>query len=213
MAGYDPNQGFAAQGVSPDPVGTLDELEAHKLPTKMFRSCSEPSFDGSVQGCPFWHECTMSYKGLSLAEGGGPRNHCWERIKSPAQGGGIVRNVFPCFMGVSQQEVSVENKEVLRIIADEGEEYETLTTVPDLTKGVDQNGAKVWSKQLVPMKVAPFKRLGQEEKLAQHELRAQIMQREKEKVRREREQKQLGVEGAGTPLDKRGRGGREVKGS
>jgi hypothetical protein len=61
--------------------------------------------------------------------------------------------------------------------------------------------------------VQPFKRLGQEEKLAQHELRAQIMQREREKVRREREQKALGVEGAGTPLDKRGRGSREGKGA
>jgi hypothetical protein len=155
----------------------------------------------------------MSYKGLPSADGGGPRNHCWERIKSPAQGGGIVRNVFPCYRGVQQQEAAAENKEVLRVIADEGEEYESLTTVPDLTKGIDQNGAKVWEKKLVKQVVQPFKRLGQEEKLAQHELRAQIMQREREKVRREREQKALGVEGAGTPLDKRGRGSREGKGA
>jgi hypothetical protein len=153
----------------------------------------------------------MSYKGLPASEGGGPRSHCWERIKSPAQGGGIVRGVHPCFYGVSQQDVCHENGEILRVIADEGEEYEMLTTVPDPSGGRDNFGFFKWDQKLLKLKVEPFKRLGEEQKLAQHELRASIMQREQEKMRNERAAKILGVEGAATPLDKRSRGGSEGK--
>ena len=92
MPRQDPSQAFAAQGIPNHPVGTLDELKSHNLPTRMFQSCSEPSNDATNAGCRLWHECTMSYKGLPVDEGGGPRAHCWERIKSPAQGGGNVRN-------------------------------------------------------------------------------------------------------------------------
>ena len=208
MPVFDPAMGFASQGLPRDPVGTTDELAAHKLPTKLFRSCSEPSHDGSNAGCPQWHECTMSYRGLPLAEGGGPRTHCWERIKSPAQGGGIVRNAQPCFWGVSQQDVVHENGEVLRVIADEGEEFEMLTTVPDTTGTRDQHGFHKWNTVLIKKVVEPFKRIDEEQKLAQHELRASIMKREQEKSRNERAAKILGVEGAATPLDKRGRGSR-----
>jgi hypothetical protein len=168
---FDPVQGFAAQGVPRDPVGAPDELAAHKLPTKLFYSCSEPSHDGANIGCRHWFECTMSYKGLPASEGGGPRSHCWERIKSPAQGGGIVRGVHPCFYGVSQQDVCHENGEILRVIADEGEEYEMLTTVPDPSGGRDNFGFFKWDQKLLKLKVEPFKRLGEEQTLAQHELR------------------------------------------
>lgn len=211
MPKYDPALAFAAQGVPVDPVGTLDELAAHKLPTRVFRSCSEQAHDGSSIGCPHWHECIMSYKGLPLAEGGGPRAHCWERIKSPAQGGGIVRGAHPCYWGVAQQEAADENDEVLRVIADEDEEFEKLTIVPDPAGGRDAGGFVKWDQVLVKCIVPKFKRLGEEQKLAQHELRASIMAREQEKVRNERSAKLLGVQGAATPLDKRSRGLRDSK--
>lgn len=203
---YDPIQGFIAQGVPENPVGTPDELKEHKLPTKVFRSCSEPANDGSNIGCPFWYECTMSYKGLDSSEGGGPRNHCWERIKSAAQGGGIVRNVQPCYWGVSQQDIAAQNNEILRVIADEDENYEFLTTVPVPDGGRDQNGFMKWEKKLLKARVPGFERLGQQKKLAQHELRASIIQREQERSKNERAAKLLGVEASGEPLDKRGRG-------
>lgn len=211
MARQDPVQAFIAQGVSSEPVGALDELKAHNLPTRVFHSCSEPANDGSNKGCPHWYDCTMSYKGLDAKDGGGPRAHCWERIKSPAQGGGIVRNVQPCYWGVAQQDIAQQNDEVLRVIADEGEPYEMLTTVPDPTKGRDQNGALNYETKLLKLEVPKFKRLGEEQKLASHELRASIMQREKEKMQNERAARILGVEGAATPLDKRGRGGSDSK--
>lgn len=203
MPKYDPALGFAAQGVPDHPVDTLDKVVEHKLPTKIFMSCAEPSPDGTIRGCPFWYECTMSYKGLTEKEGGGPRNHCWERIKSPGQGGGIVRNVQPCFVGVSQQDIVAQNEEILRPIADEGEEWEELTTIPDTTSMKTASGYEKWDVKLVKRIVQPFQRLGEEKKLAQHELRASIIQREQKKVNDEREAKLLGIKGASTPLDKR----------
>jgi len=211
---YDPAQGFIAQGVPSDPVGTPDELDAHRLPKDVFLSCSEPSTEHgrkSNVGCPDWYDCTMSYRGLHSSEGGGPRSHCWERIKSAAQGGGIVRGAQPCYYGVSQQDICQQNGEVLRVIADEGESFEMLTTIPDITGGKDQHGYTKWDTKLVTRMVEPFKRLGQHQKLAQHELRASILEREQEKVRHERAAKNLGIVGSGTPLDKRGRGSRESK--
>ena len=208
---YDPVQGYIAQGVPSTPVGTLDELKEHKLPTKAFSSCSEPSNDGSSKGCKHWYECTMSYKGLPVAEGGGPRAHCWEHIKGVAQGGGIVRVAAPCFVGVAQQDEVMQNEGVLRVIADEGEDYEILTTVPNPAGGVDQWGAKKWETKLVKAKVPAFPRLGEEKKLAQHELRASIISREQEKVRNERAAKSLGIQGNVEPLDKRGKRGMEGK--
>jgi hypothetical protein len=204
---YDPAIGFIAQGVPDNPVGTLDELKEHNLPTKVFRSCSAEANDGSSRGCKLFHECTMSYKDLPVAEGGGPRNHCWEHIKGPGQGGNVVRYVAPCFAGVGKVDEAHENGGVLRPIADEGEEWERLTMVPDKTAGRDQHGFFKWDSLMVKEKVEPFQRLGQEQKLAQHELRASIMKREQERLRDERAAKTFGVQGAGQPLDKRdGRG-------
>lgn len=207
MARQNPADAFLAQGVPDHAVGTLDELKKHNLPTNMFHSCSEPSNDGTNKGCDEWYDCTMSYKGLPVAEGGGPRAHGWERVKSAAQGGGIVRNCQSCFWGVKQQDMARENGEVLRVIADEGESIEILTTVPVVEKGRDQNGALVYEQKLLKVSVPKFQRLGEQQVLAQHELRASIMQREKEKIENERAAKILGVEGAATPLDKRVKGG------
>ena len=201
---YDPAEAFKAQGVPGDPVGTSDELLAHKLPSKVFPSCSEPASDGSNVGCRLWYECTMSYRGLPADEGGGPRNHCWERIKKPENGGGIVRNVQPCFWGIAQQEVVMLNKEILRPIADEGEKYEMLTVIPDTSS--TKNGIlgyEKWDKKLLELKVPAFERLGQQQKLAEHELRGAIISREQERLKHERPAQVLGIAGGDTPLDKR----------
>ena len=212
MPRQNPLEAFRAQGLPPNPVGTPDELAAHKMPTRIFKSCSEPSPDETNAGCPFWYECDMSYKGLPVAEGGGPRNHCWERIKSPENGGGIVRNVQACFWGVAQQDVAAENGEVLQPIADEGEPWEELTTHPDTKGPRDQFGFQKWVTDIVKHDaVQPFTRLGQEQKLAQHELRASIIQREQKRRKDAREAKKFGAEGSGEPLDKRGRRGTQGK--
>jgi len=207
----DPLEAYRAQGTPAEPVGTLDELIAHNLPTRIFPSCCEPSADETVRGCDHWYECTMSYRGLPAAEGGGPRNHAWERIKAPENGGGIVRNTQACYWGVAGQETAGFNKEILRPIADEGEEYEVLTSVPDESMARDPKSGcfEKWDMKLSKVTVTPFVRIGQDQKLAKHELRASIIQREKKKVSDERAAKLLGVPGNETPLDKRGRSGRE----
>lgn len=206
MARKDPLEAYKAQGMPENPVDTLDAVLSHNLPPRIFPSCAEPSADETVRGCQHWYECTMSYKGLPLADGGGPRNHCWERIKSAGNGGGIVRNVQPCYWGVAQQENVMLNKEVLRVIADEGEEYESLTTVPDPAGGRDNLGFFKWDEKLLKLRVPAFERLGEQKKLARHELRASIIQRDQKKVREEHAAKTLGIQGAETPLDRRGRG-------
>lgn len=204
---YDPVKGFIAQGVPRTPIGTLDELKAHDLPTKVFHSCSAPTNDGSSLGCPFWGDCDMSYKGLSVEEGGGPRNHCWEHMKGPGQGGNIVRYVAACFVGIPKVDEAHDNEGILRPIADEGEEYEKLTTVPDITSPRDQHGYTKYDTKMVKDVVKPFQRIGQEQKLAQSELRASIMKREKERIKNERIAKTFGAEGSVEPLDKRERRG------
>lgn len=206
MARQDPAKGFVTQEIPEHPVGTLDELKVKNLPARQFGACCEPAFDGSVRGCKLFATCDMSYKGLEAAEGGGPRNHAWQRVKSAANGGGIVRNVHPCFWGVGQQEVALENDEVLTPIADEGQEYERLTTVPDLTKGTNQFGALVYETVLLKETVPAFERLGTTKTMARHELRASIMSQEQKRVADAKKARLLGVHGAGEPLDKRGKG-------
>ena len=219
MPNYDPvAKAYIAEGVPETPVGTLDELAAHKLPANVFHSCSEPSSDGGLtnKGCTCWYNCTMSYKGLPVAQGGGPRAHCWERMKAAENGGGIVRNVQPCFMGVPQLEAIAVNtamgmKEVFQPIADEDEDYELLTIVPVPEGGKDNNGALVYEERLLKVRVPAFERLGTTKKLAKHELRASIIEREKKKVESERVTKALGIAGNDTPLDKRGHRGSKSK--
>jgi hypothetical protein len=207
VAKYDPVKGYIADGIPDHPVGSVEELKSRNLPLKFFQSCSEPDINGTSAGCPFWHDCNMSYKGLPVVEGGGPRNHCWERMKAPENGGGIVRNVQPCYWGVAQQDIAHENKEVLRIIANEGETFDTLTEVPDPSGGADQNGYKKWVKKMLTLEVPSFKRIGQEEKLAKHELRSEIMKREQEKRREQQQAALLGVQTNDIPTDKQFRGG------
>lgn len=207
MANQNPMEAFKAQGLPEHPVGTVDELQKHKLPQKVFRACCEPSPDGTPRGCQHFYKCDMSYKGLSAEEGGGPRNHCWERIKSAANGGGIVRNIQPCFWGVAQQDIALENNEILRPIADEGEEFEQLTTIPLPEKGSNQFGALAYEERLVKKVVTPFERLGKAKDMARHELRAKVMDDAQKRAANAKRAKLLGaVESGNEPLDRRGQG-------
>lgn len=190
-----PMDAFKAQGLPEFPVGSPDELKEKGLPTNVFRSCEAPSNDGgqSVRGCQLWHQCTMSYKGLPSKDGGGPRAHCWERVKAPENGGGIVRSCAPCYWGVSRQNTAFENNEVLHTIADEGESYEHLTIVPVPEGGRDNLGYFKWEEQLLKLRVPEFERLGKQQAMAKHQLRAEVMKREQERVVNERRAKHFGA--------------------
>lgn len=201
---YDPKRGFIAQGVPENPIGTVDELEALRMPVDVFPSCAPESIHRGVKGCPCEHLCTMDYKGKSFAEGGGPRNHGWENIKSAGQGGNVVRGMHPCFWGVAQQESMKENGSILRPIADEGEEIEILTgTLSPIPSDPFHREDK-----LVKLKIEPFKRPGENQKIAQNLLRATIAKDEEARLANERTGELLGVPGATTPLNLRRRGGR-----
>lgn len=200
MARFDPKLGYIATGVPENAVGTLDELEESRLPVELFPSCAEGSTARGIRGCPFADRCTMSYRGQKAEDGGGPRNHGWEHIKGPAEGGAIVRSVQPCYWGVAKQEVVNENGGVLRVIADEGEEIEVLTTAPKPTTRDPLNREQM----LLKIPVVPFKRLNQNQKVAQAMLRADLTKKEELRVTNERAGEILGV-GSSTPLNRRGR--------
>lgn len=207
MARQDPKKALAAQGLPEYPIGTLDELKDANLPPSMFPSCAEPQADGTVVGCRKWHDCDMSYKGLHSKDGGGPRNHCWERIKSAANGGGVVRNCQPCYFGAGQaQDLARDNGEVLQVIANEGEDYEYLTFVA-APKASDPTYRE---QQIVKATVPAFKRPRENQKTKAQVLRASITQREQSRVRKEAAAEVLGISGGITPLDKRGTGSRKV---
>jgi len=201
-------EALAAQGLPEWPVGTLDELKAANLPPKMFPSCSEPAADGTSIGCPFWYECTMSYKGLPADEGGGPRNHCWERIKGAEAGGGVVRNSQPCYWGISQQENALANGEVFRPIKDEGEEYEWLTFIA-VPKPSDPTNRQ---QERVKFTVPPFQRLKDNKSTQAQVLRAEIMKQEQERIRNEQAARRLGLEGGVSHINKRSAGSVEGSG-
>lgn len=184
---------YLAQNRPQNPVGALDELEKHNLPARIFPSCAEPSFDGSIRGCDKFDECDRWYKGLPSTEGGGPRAHCWQHLKNPANGGGVVRSCMPCFWGIEKMKLARDNDEVIESIADEGEEYEALTWVPNTSGPRDNAGYQEWNKKLVKKTVPAFKRLGEEEKLAEHELRASIVAQNRKRLEDERKAKFLGI--------------------
>lgn len=199
MPKYDPKRGFIAQGVPEWPMGTVDELEDSRLPVDVFPSCHEQAEHRGIKGCPCAHLCTMSYKGKTLAEGGGPRNHGWEHIKSAAQGGNVVRVVASCHWGVSQQEAVEANGGILRPIKDEGQTIEILTgTLVPIPS--DQFHRE---ERLVPTVVQPAKRLKDNVGIAQNMLRASVAKEEAERIANERPAQILGVSTGGTPLDKR----------
>lgn len=200
MARFDPKLGYLATGVPDNAVGTLDELEEARLPVELFPSCSAGSTARGIRGCQFEDRCTMSYRGMKVEDGGGPRNHGWEHIKGPVEGGAIVRSVQPCYWGVSRQDVVNENGGVLRVIADEGEEIEILTTAPK-PKPTDPLNRE---QMLLKIPVRPFKRLNENQKVAQAMLRADLTKKEEQRVANERAGEILGV-GTSTPLNRRGR--------
>ena len=208
MAYKDPKAALAAQGLPENPIGTLDELKAANLPPSMFPSCAEPQADGTVKGCQHWYACSMSYKGLPSAEGGGPRNHCLQILKSAEHGGGVVRAVRPCYRIVAAEDIYRANGSMLDIIADEGGEYEHLTYI-SAPKPSDLTNRE---QTTVLKKVEPFPRPTDNKKTAAQVLRASIEKKERDRVRKEAAAATFGISEGVTPLDKRSaRGGRGVQ--
>lgn len=204
MAYKDPKAAIAAQGLPEWPVGTIDELKAANLPPSMFPSCAEPQADGTVKGCSMWYACSMSYKGLPAAEGGGPRNHCLEILKSAENGGGVVRSVRPCYRIVANEDIMRENGAVIEVIADEGEDYERLTYIMK-PKPTDLTNRE---QELVRETVAKFPRPTENKKTAAQVLRAGVVERERKRVRKEGASAAFGIDEGVTPLNKRSSGSR-----
>lgn len=205
---YDPVTRRALPDDIPNtPVGTLEEFQKFQMPARAYMSCHEPTVDGTIKGCPLWHICTMSYKGKKLEEGGGPRNHAWEHMKGPAEGGAVVRSTQPCFWGVERLDLVQRNKGMLQIIGNEGDEYEIETVVASPTAMDPTNREQKRVKKVV----IPFQRIGESKQMVQARLRAEVEKRERERIANERAAEVLAIPGGVTPLDQRG--GRGGKGS
>jgi hypothetical protein len=206
------------------PVGTKDEAEGLGLETAIYATCSKP-VRGVNRGCQFFHLCPMSYKGKTLEEGGGPRRHAFEVIMP---GKAIVRYDSVCYNTVPKISDVEDNKGAIRIIADEGETYEKVEGIYIKTFVDDETNQTVKvpaidgeqflpnvnrGEMLVEKEVAPFVRAAENHEIATDLVTANVIAKEKERIRGESFPAALGVEAGGTPLDKRNRRSRKSEGS
>lgn len=205
------------------PVGAKDEVESLGLNSAVFSTCSRPQ-QGINRGCLNYFNCPMSYKGLGIGEGGGPRRHAYE-IAMP--GKPIRRVEDECYNFVPRIQDIEGNRGAVRIIADEGETYEKVEGIyvktfvdpdTDTTKKVPAKEGEYHypnvarEDMLVTKTVHPFPRTVENKEIAVDLVTASVVAKEQERIRGEAFPTALGVEVGGTPLDKRNRRGVKGKG-
>jgi hypothetical protein len=196
------------------PVGTLDEIQSFGLNPEHYPSCSKPNKQLGIRGCGSWDTCLLSYKGKSLADGGGPRRMAWERIFK----GKPVRRVEGECWDVARDQVFVEdNNGALRIIAAEGESYDKLEgvavktfvnekgdTVKQIAKDGETHLPNVQRQDMVVKKtVKPFVRVNENSDIAVDVITADVIRKEHERIFSESVPSALGIAAGGTPIDKR----------
>src|SRR5512143_2710702 len=107
---------------SPIPVGSIAEAEAHNLDPAVYATCSKPA--NMRVGCSWHGKCRVSARGVD-----GPHNYGVEVMHGPSQDGGFARFKTEC-MWIADHIADIErNGGSLRVVANEGEEFETVSTV------------------------------------------------------------------------------------
>lgn len=199
---------------NPRPVGTLAEAMAENLDPAAYATCSRPNKVTGNIGCPWFDKCRVSAKGES-----GPRNYGVEIMKGRVQGGGFVRFKTDCMWIADHAEGYEKNGGVVKVIANEGEEFERISGIMvrndtgDPTFDKDPMGHR--EVRRVKEKVPPYPRPGQNQALLVDMLRAEAIEAEKERRHDENVAVRYGLENAVTPLDKRSSGpdeGRKASG-
>jgi hypothetical protein len=199
---------------NPLPIGSIEEAQAQGLDPTQYPTCAKPNKLTGLIGCGWWDKCIVSAKGVN-----GPKNYGVEIIKGKNTGGGFLRTKADCMWIADHAENIVANKGSIKIIAEEGEEFEMVTgvVVNKQTKQETFQGDPLGQRRKVRKKVLvpPFARPEDNEALMVDVLRAESIELEKERRTDEQRARNYGLESTIAPLDKRSGGqgkGREAKG-
>ena len=199
---------------SPIPVGSIDEAQAQGLDPTQYATCSRRNPITGNLGCSWFDKCVVSAKGVN-----GPKNYGIEIIKGKQVGGGFLRTAADCMWIADHAENVVKNQGSVKVIANEGEEYEVVTGVlinkqtgKETFQGDPLGKRKKVRKQMV---VPAYSRPEDNEALIVDVLRAEAIGAEKERVTDEQRARNYGLGSTITPIDKRPSGpgkGRKAEG-
>ena len=153
------------------PVGTVVELQKDGVDTAIVPTCSLPVVNAQgetvVVGCQWAKakdENGMPKCNLSVKFKSGPRMYAVAEFKGEKNGGGTVVNERDC-QWIAQHKETVENQGgVLRVVAGEGQEYETYTSVRE----DDKNPLSTRVYKTVKKTVAPYHRLSLNQDYAEY---------------------------------------------
>ena len=120
----------------------------------------------------------------------------------------MVRNAVDCMWIANQIDNIEDNKGSLRVIADEGEEFQKIASVlvDNTTNEVSANPFNTNARReerVVPFKVPSWPRPGENKLLLHDMLRAETMKQEKERRSNENLTRNLGLGDTIAPIDKR----------
>lgn len=144
------------------PVGTVEELQKDNIDVAVVPTCSAPVYDSQgktiVVGCPYASAVDdngMPRCNLSIKFRSGPRMYAVTEFKGEKNGGGTLTNERDCLWIAQHKETVEDAKGVIKIVAAEGQEYETYTSVRDDEK----NPMSARNYRMVTKTVAPYHRL------------------------------------------------------
>jgi hypothetical protein len=190
---------------SPIPVGSVAEAEAENLDPAVYATCSRPNPTSGNVGCAWYHKCKVSAKGQS-----GPRNYGVEIIKGKHQGGGFLKAAANCMWIADRYENYVRNGGALKVIAEEGQEFERVSGVlvnkltGEPTVQGDMNAKRRVMR--VKEKVQPYPRPGDNMALLTDILRAESIEAEKEQRDNDARAEAYGLGHTIPPIDQRSAG-------
>ncbi len=176
------------------PIGTLEEIQKEGLDPRVVPCCHKRvvTADGvQVLGC-WWlthKRCKLAIRGVS-----GPRRFGTEVIEGKALGGHLIRGVHDCFAIADAKENVEENGGALRIVAEEGEEIDIITTSPDgsVPDAVNPVVGSM-NPQRVRVRVKPFPRPGNNPSIAEELLKAEVRIQEEGRARDQQTKKNIGT--------------------
>jgi len=153
------------------PVGTVEELQKDGVDPAIVPTCSLPVVNAQgetiVVGCPWakaLDENGMPRCNLSIKFKSGPRMFAVAEFKGEKNGGGTLVNERDC-QWIAQHKETVEAQGgVLRIVAGEGDEYETYTSVRE----DDKNPLSTRVYKNVTKVVQPYHRLEKNQDYAEY---------------------------------------------
>lgn len=187
----------------PVPVGTVEEAVKEGLDPATYACCARPDAYRGVKGCEWFDKCRVSAKGQN-----GPKRYGLELISGPVMGNFISRFSADCMWIADHIDDIEDNKGSLRVLADEGESYQTIRSIL-VDNNTNEESVNPFNAQarreerLVNVEVKPWPRPGQNKDLLRDRLRAETLLAEKERRSSDQLTRNLGL-GGDTPLDKRG---------